>query len=117
VENERLKGDQKGENMGIIRQETAAKIWQCYREIKAGKKLLQDMEELKEKHSTNPHAQHLKDAFGRGRNLQLGIPMGEDGHSLFGVSPELAKSVIKAHIANKEAELIAVNEEAHIEMN
>ncbi len=103
--------------MNLIQQETAAKIWQCYREIETAEKLLKDMEELQKKYSRDPHAQYLKDAFGHRRNLQLGIPMGENRHQLFDVSPRLAESVIRAHIAAKKAELIEVNEQARIELN
>ena len=102
--------------MGVIEQETAARIWHCYREIDAAKKLLQDMEKKKKKYPDDPHAQLLKNAFGRGRSLQLGIPMGENGHRIFDVSPDLANAVIKSHIAAKQAELTEVNEQARIEL-
>ena len=102
--------------MGIIQQDTAILIWQCYREIMAAEKLLKDMEELKKKYPNDPHARYLKDAFGCAQDLQLGIPSGENSHRLFNVSSVLAKSVIVAHIANKKAELIKINEVARIEM-
>ena len=102
--------------MANIQQETAEWIWQCYREIHASEHLLQDMKELKEKYPRDEHAQHLKDAFGRRRNLQLGIPSGENAHRLLDVSPKLAESIIISHIAIKQAELIEANERARIEM-
>ena len=52
----------------------------------------------------------------RVRQLQLGIPSGEDSHRLLDVSPVLAESVIRAHIQNKRAELAEVNERARIEL-
>lgn len=103
--------------MGIIKKETAGKIWQCYREIESGEKLLKDMEQIEKKYPHDPHAQHLRDCFGRQRDLQLGIPNGENCHRLFNVSPKLAISVIKSHIATKKAELIEVNEQARIEID
>ena len=106
---------EKGEIMGTIKRETAGKIWQCYREIETAEKLLKDMEETKKKYPYDPHAQHLRDSFGRQRDLQLGIPSGENSHRLFNVSPELAVSVIKSHIATQKAALIEANEQAHIE--
>lgn len=62
------------------------------------------------------YAATLKDAFGCRRQLQLGIPNGENGHRIFDVNPQLAESVIRAHIAQKQAELVVVNEQARIEL-
>ena len=100
----------------MIEQQTAADIWNCYREIEAGEKLLADMEERKKEYPDDKHAQCLKDVFGRRRNLRLGIPSGEHSHTLIDVSPELAFSVIKSHIATKKAELVEINERARIEL-
>lgn len=103
--------------MGMIEQETCAEIWGCYREIETAEKLLKDMAELKEDRHSYSHERCLKDAFGKGRKLQLGIPSGEDGHRLFGVSYSLADAVIKSHISIKKAELIELNEKAKLELN
>lgn len=100
----------------MITKETAARIWQAYREIEAAHKLLEDMAELREKDRVDKYAPTLRDAFGRLRHLQLGIPSGESGHRLFEVSPILAESVIRAHIGHKEAELAEANEQAKIEL-
>lgn len=102
--------------MGLITQDTAAKIYQCYRELSTAEKLLLDMEEVRKKNRHDPFEQNLRDAFGHMRPLQLGIPSGENSHRLFDVSPDLAGSVIRAHIAHKKAELIEINEQAHIEL-
>lgn len=100
----------------MITQETAAAIWNAYREIAAAEKLLADMEaESKWEHDKT--APVLKDAFGRKRNLQLGIPSGENSHRLFDVPMQLAGSVIRAHIAAKQTELTVANERARIELN
>lgn len=95
---------------------TAARIWKCYREILTAEKLLDDMDKEKSDNEPDPHAPRLKDAFGRERDLQLGVPSGDDCHRLFDVSPELALSVIRAHIAEKQAELVRLNEMARIEV-
>lgn len=100
----------------MITKKTAEDIWQCYREIEAGKKLLQDMEKVEKDNPKHKYAQYLKDAFGHRQELQLGIPMGGSSHRLFGVSPKLALSVIRSHIATKRAELVEVNERARIEL-
>jgi hypothetical protein len=101
----------------MITQKTAADLWHCYREIEAGKQLLQDMEKVEGDNPGRKHEQHLKDAFGLKQGLHLGIPMGEKGHQLFDLSPKLALSVIRAHIAQKKQELVEVNERARIELD
>lgn len=92
-------------------------IWNCYREITTAEKLLDDMEKLRKEHRFDESAQKLKDAFGSRRDLQLGIPSGSNSRRLFNVRPRLAESVIRAHISEKKAELIAANERAVLELN
>jgi hypothetical protein len=100
----------------MITQETCAAIYAAHREIIAGEKLLEDMKEQRERMQADKYAPTLKDAFGRVRQLQLGIPSGENAHRIFDVSPVLAESVIRAHIENKRAELVEANERARIEL-
>jgi hypothetical protein len=100
----------------VITQETCAAIYSAHREIIAGEKMLADMKEERERMKADKYAPTLKDAFGRVRQLQLGIPSGENSHRIFDVSPVLAESVIRAHIENKRAELAEANERARIEL-
>lgn len=100
----------------MITQKTCERIWHCYREIETGKKLLAELAELKEKESYREHAQHLKDAFGHPQPFQLGVPSGSDSRRMFDLAPELADSVIRAHIAKKEAELLTMQECARVEL-
>jgi hypothetical protein len=100
----------------MITQETAERIWECYREISAAEKLLADMEKAKKDDWFEEHGETLPDAFGRRQRLQLGVPSGKNCHHLFGIEPDLAKSVIRAHIAQKRADLAAANEQARIEL-
>lgn len=102
----------------MITQDTASAIWTAYREISAAEKLLADMEAERTKPFTDrdKYAPTLTDAFGRKRQLQLGIPSGENAHRIFDVNPELAESVIRAHIAKKKVELVEANERARIEL-
>jgi hypothetical protein len=99
----------------VISQQTAARIWECYREIEMAESLLKEMSEAKS-YCDEPGQPTLKDAFGRRRHLQLGIPSGDSSHRLYGVSPRLAESVIRAHIADKQKELVEANESARIEL-
>jgi hypothetical protein len=100
----------------MISKETCEAIWNAYREIEVGEKLLADMKEVQGRSIQDKHAPCLKDAFGQRRHLQLGIPSGENGHRLMQVSPTLAESVIRVHIENKRAELMEANERARIEL-
>ena len=101
----------------MITQKTAELIWQAYREIAAGEKLLTDMAEIRESETVDKYAPTLTDAFGCRRHLQLGIPTGENGHRLFNVSPVLAEACIRSHIEQKRLELVEANEIARIELN
>lgn len=74
------------------------------------------MAKYRDENHVDKNAATLKDAFGRARHLQLGIPSGDNGHRLFDVAPQLAESIIRAHIANKESELARANEQARVEL-
>lgn len=101
----------------MISAETACRIWECYREISCAEKILKDMGDVGEQYKGDKNARTLSDAFGRQRDLQLGVPSGDSAHRLFGVSPKLAESVIRAHISEKQRQLIEANEQARIELN
>jgi len=103
----------------MLTQKAAENIWHCYREIQVGEELLKTMEEEIARHKTegrNPAALTVKDSWGRERELQLGIPTGENGHRLLRVAPRIALAIIRAHIAEKRAELVTANEQARIEI-
>ncbi len=100
----------------MITQETAALIYQAYRELEAGQTLLDDMKTIRERERLDKTAPTIRDAFGQPRHLQLGIPSGENAHRILNVSPVLAESVIRAHIENKRAELATLQERARIEL-
>lgn len=101
----------------MITAKTAADLWNAHREIRTGKKLLADITKAESEFRHDRHAPSLRDAFGQRRHLQLGVPAGESCHQLLDVAPELAMSIIRAHIANKEAELVALNEAARTELD
>jgi len=100
----------------MITQETAATIWAAYREIESGNKLLEDLKACREKYRLNKTEPVFKDAFGKRRNLQLGIPTGDNGHRLLDVPPELAESMINVHIAAQKQALVIANEVARNEL-
>jgi hypothetical protein len=74
------------------------------------------MSKIREAEHYDKHAPTLRDAFGNRRQLQLGIPSGDNGHRLLDVSPLLAESCIRAHIEKKRLELVEANEAARIEL-
>ncbi len=101
----------------VISQETAGRIWNCYREMHAAEKLLQEMDETAKRYERDVRSETVRDAFGRHGNLTLGVPTGDACQRILDVAPSLARSVILAHVANKKAELAEANEQARIEMN
>ena len=95
----------------MISKQTAYDIWIAYDEVDKGEKLLADLEEQRRR----GESMNRRDAFGRPRPLQLGVPSGENAHRLFDVQPSLAIPVIQAHVAQKKAELQTLNEKAKAE--
>lgn len=95
----------------MITKQTAFELWVAYDEIAKGEKLIVDLEEQRARGET----MNLRDGFGRPRSLQLGVPNGESSQRLFDVQPALALAVISAHVAQKRAELLALNERAKVE--
>ena len=97
----------------MITSETALEIAYAYREIQAAEKLLAKITESLDRRETPD----IRDAFGRHQQgLQLGVPSGESGHTLFNVPWTLAKPVIEAHIANQRTQIQALNEKARAEL-
>ena len=100
----------------MIKRETAAKIWNSYREIETAQDLLIELQKIKSEFEIDKNSPSLKNAFGRLKHFEMGIPSGENAHRLFTVSPVLAESVIRSHIATKLSELAEANEQARIEL-
>lgn len=79
----------------MISRETAAKIWNAYREIEAAEKLLIKVEETLKDFESDNSLPSLKDISREARRFEFGVPSGENSHRLFGVSPTLAEAVIR----------------------
>jgi hypothetical protein len=99
--------------MTTITMDTAAAIWKAHREIEAAKNMLVEIRDRK-KAGDDPNP---LDGFGRRRQYELGVPHGDNGHRLFGLSPELALHIIEAHITRKQAELVEACTRAALELN
>lgn len=100
--------------MNVITKETAVEIAYTHREIENGTKLLEKILEDKKWHRG---AVDIRDAFGRPRELQLGIPSGENATQLYGLSWDLARPVIEAHIGKMQAKLVELSAIARMEMD
>ena len=85
----------------MLSKETCEKIWHCHREIETGEKLLADIKEVFEKNKYAPDAQALKDVFGKRRDMQLGVPSGQNSHRIFDVSYDLAEPIIRTHMRKR----------------
>ena len=97
----------------MISEETAVDIAFAYREIEVAKELLAKIEEETSKH----REPDIRDAFGRPvGGLQLGVPSGPGSHRIFNLPWHLARPIIQAHIASKEALIMALNEKVRAEL-
>ena len=102
----------------MLSKKTCEEIWHCHREIDAGNNLLSDIRNTIEKTGLkNDPPRSLKDDFGGDIRLQLGVPNGDNSHRLFYLSPDLALPVVVAHIANKRARLVELNQIARMEID
>lgn len=102
----------------MIQKLTCEAIWHCYREIETGEKLLAELEATREKsEGSRFDVPEIKDAFGRKQGYQFGVPSGTGSFTMYDVAPKLAESVIRAHIAAKRSDLVALNERAKVEID
>lgn len=99
--------------MGIISQKTSTDIALAHREIRTARDLLAEAADAAKWN----RELDLRDAFGRQRGLELGVPSGRDGHRMFGLSPDLAKYVIEAHVGKMEARLTELCAIARMELD
>lgn len=104
----------------MIKQETCAEIWKCYREIETATKLLAELTnqirknaEAEDKADSPP----FEDAFGRKRYLELGVPSGPDSRRLYEVPNELGVLVIEGYITSQQKELVELQAKAATEIN
>jgi len=96
-----------------VKFETAQSIALAYREVAVAEKLLAEINET----LRNRVVPDLRDTFGRQRELELGVPCGNDNsRRLFNVPWVLARPIIEAHIAQQNAIISALSETARIEI-
>ena len=96
-----------------ITKNTATDIAFAYRELETAEKLL----DLINRSLSSREQPDIRDAFGRMQGgLQLGVPNGSSGHSLYNVPWSLARPVIEAHIAHQKSIIAVLSEKARIEI-
>ena len=100
----------------MITKELCVKIYHCYDEIEKAEKLLSELATRirEDKEKTRPT---LNNAFGERVGLQLGVPSGNGGHTLYGVNFDLSIKVIESHIENHKARLKELEVMAKLELN
>lgn len=100
----------------MISKETCYHIWTCHNEIDKAKELLKSMAEALAK-DVDKNPPELTEWTGRKRGLQMGVPFGDSGHTLYDVNPELGLKVIEQHIKDKKTRLNELMAIAKIELS
>lgn len=99
--------------MSAVSKETAMDIALAYREVEAAQTLLAQVVEA----TSRREQPDIRDAFGRRQGgLQLGVPSGQTGHTMYNVPWSMARPIIEAHIAQQRALIATLSEKALIEM-
>jgi hypothetical protein len=99
--------------MSNISEETARQIACAYAEIRSAEEILS----VVKKAISNQEAPDFRDAFGRQRGLQLGVPSGQNGHRLYDVSYNLGAIIVEAHLNEKRSALVALTAKAQTEIS
>ena len=107
-----LRGRLRNEVPMTISKNTAVDVALAYREIESAEALLQQIIETIDRHEEAD----IRDAFGRRRGLQLGVPSGADSHRMFDVPWTLAKPIIEAHIIHHKTRIVMLSEKAREEL-
>jgi hypothetical protein len=100
----------------MITKETCVKIWHCHNEIEKSHKLIEDMAETVKK-DKEKKAPTLYNAFGDATGLRLGVPSGNESHTLYGVNIDLGVKIIEEHVRQNERRLQELMAIAKIELS
>jgi|LSQA01.1.fsa_nt_gi hypothetical protein len=105
----------------MLTPETAAKIFNCHKEIKDSENLLLEMKKREKalnelKHGIE-HEEFLKEkSYYNDGLLSMTIPSSENSGSVYRIEFELGRSILIAHIAKQKAMLVTLNEQARLEI-
>lgn len=101
----------------MIKKQTAAKIYHAYEEIENASELLSKLREREAKGDDMTPS----DKWGRKSGFTFGFPSHysdtSHGHSLYDVTPQLAKYVVEAHLAKTQALLAELQVKARMEID
>lgn len=96
----------------MITQEVALLIFNAYREIQQGTKMIEEL-----KNSLNEKGEfEIKDNWGNTRGLELHLPTSMSGATIKRVPFELALKVIQTHIEEQKKELERLKEVCKIQL-
>lgn len=108
-------------SQGLISAETAMGIAVAYQEIARGQELLVQLnQDIEAGLEPFPEGSNVEDVFRRSvSGYQLGIPMGSGGarRLITGISPEIARHVIVAHIERQHNEIAELCAKARVELD
>jgi hypothetical protein len=105
----------------MLTSETAAKVYNCYKEIAHSEALLAEMKKReaalgKMRHGFN-HEDFLKEqSFYNDGLISMTIPSSENAGTVYRIEFELGQSILIAHIAKQKALLVSLNEQARLEI-
>jgi hypothetical protein len=99
--------------MKAISYDTAGQIAYAHKEIESAKTLLAELEKAEQ----GRELPDLRDAFGRRRGIELGVPSGDASRRCFNVDPRLAIVVLRAHVASQQSLIEALSQQAVAEMS
>ena len=100
--------------MKTITKQTATDIAMAYREVERAQELLDKVEQS----LGQREIPDVRDAFGRQQGgLQLGVPSGSSGHTLYNVPWNLCAPILRAHIQHHLSRIDALTELARAEIS
>ena len=91
--------------MNQVTKEQAYELIKLHQEIESAEKMLAVITPA----NASKEIPDFRDAFGRRRQLQLGVPSGENAHRIYDVPFDLAEVVVRAHRDGCVAKLAALN--------
>lgn len=112
----------------MITKETARQIYNCYSQMEAIEKLKKEMadevQKVREREEKRKQEKPFEEPipendFGRfGKGINLGVPNGfSSSWRIFNISPEVAISVMDAHLQQLQKEMETLRAIANVEMS
>lgn len=100
----------------MISQETAAAIWNAYREIATAEKLLVDYAKVLERRDAYITQMTTLGESIVSRGVKIGVPDVGQESQFVDVSPDIVRDAIQRHIERQRVFLVKLNEQARVEL-